>query len=74
MPAIATTDVMTNANQQSVSMTSGNIIVNTGGDFAEHMPSPPTDIPVVLDEQDVQAIEQQYSNRFHRGFVDGGDA
>lgn len=74
MPAIATSDVITNANQQSVNFTSGNIVVNTGGDFAEHMPTPPTDIPVELDESDAQAIEAQYVNRFHRGFVDGGNA
>ena len=74
MPAIDTSDVITNANHQSLNGTSGNIIVNTGGDFAEHMPTPPNDIPVILGEQDMQAIEDQYVNRFHRGFVDGGDA
>ena len=74
MPAIATTDVITNANQQSTRFTSGNIVVNTGGDFAEHIPSPPNDIPVILDELDAQGIEAQYVNRFHRGFVDGGNA
>ena len=74
MPAIDTSDVITNANHQSVTVTSGNIVVNTGGDFAEHMPSPPTDIPVMLNEADMQDIEDQYVNRFHRGFVDGGDA
>ena len=74
MPAIATTDVITNANHQSQNAISGNIVVNTGGDFAEHMPSPPNDIPVMLDEADMQNMEAQYDGRFHRGFVDGGDA
>ena len=74
MPAIQTNDVVTNPNQQSTSASNGNIVVSTGGDYASHAPTPPTDILVVLDESDLQAIETQYDNRFYLGFVDGGNA